>query len=111
MQEPQEAPVQFPGREDTLQEEMATHFSTLAWRIPRTEEPGVLQSLGLQRVRHDLACMPHNRVKLRISKRWNWKGLSKLTGLRSLAGYSPWGHKQSDIPEQLTLSLSLFKVD
>ena len=63
------------------------------WRIPRTEEPGVLQSLGLQRVRHNWACMPHSRVKLRISKRWNWKGLSKLTGLRSLAGYSPWGHK------------------
>ena len=33
---------------------MAPHSSTLAWRIPRTEEPGGLQSMGLQRVRHDL---------------------------------------------------------
>ena len=41
------------GREDPLEEEMATHSSILAWRIPRTEEPGGLQSMGLQRVGHD----------------------------------------------------------
>ena len=39
--------------EDLLQKEMATHFSILAWRIPRTEEHSGLQSMGLQRVRHD----------------------------------------------------------
>ena len=39
--------------EDLLQKEMATHFSILAWRIPRTEEPSGLQSMGLQRVGHD----------------------------------------------------------
>ena len=38
--------VQFLGREDPLEEEMATHSSTLAWRIPWTEEPGGLQSMG-----------------------------------------------------------------
>ena len=38
------------GREDPLEEGMATHSSTLAWRIPWTEEPGGLQSIGLQRV-------------------------------------------------------------
>ena len=38
-----------------LEEEMATHSSILAWEIPRTEEPGRLQSIGLQRVRHNLA--------------------------------------------------------
>ena len=38
--------VQSLGREDLLEEEMATHSSILAWRIPRTEEPGGLQSLG-----------------------------------------------------------------
>ena len=46
-------------REDPLEEGMATHFSIVAWRIPRTREPGGLQSTGLQRVRHslsDLAC-------------------------------------------------------
>ena len=41
------------GGEDPLGKEMATHFSILAWRIPWTEEPGGLQSTGLQRVGHD----------------------------------------------------------
>ena len=41
------------GWEDPLEEEMATHFSILAWKIPCTEEPGMLQSMGSQRVGHD----------------------------------------------------------
>ena len=41
------------GREDPLGEEMATHSSILAWKILQTEEPGGLQSMGSQRVRHD----------------------------------------------------------
>ena len=45
--------VQCLGQEDPLEEGMATHSSTLAWGIPWTEEPGRLQSMGLQRVRHD----------------------------------------------------------
>ena len=47
--------VRSLGREDPLQKEMTTHSSTLAWRIPWREEPGGLQSMGLQRVGHDLA--------------------------------------------------------
>ena len=43
----------IPGQEDLLEEGMATHSSILAWRIPWTEEPGGLQSMGSQRVRHD----------------------------------------------------------
>ena len=43
------------GGEDPLGKEMATHFSILAWEIPRTEEPGRLQSMGSQRVKHNLA--------------------------------------------------------
>ena len=43
------------GREDTLEKEMATHSSILAWKILWTEEPGRLQSMGLQRVEHDWA--------------------------------------------------------
>ena len=43
----------IPGQEDPLEKEMATHSSTLAWRIPRTEKPGGLQSVGLQRVGHN----------------------------------------------------------
>ena len=49
----QEARVQFLGREDPLEKGMATHSSILAWRSLWTEEPGRLQSLGLQRVGHD----------------------------------------------------------
>ena len=45
--------VQSLGQEDPLEKEMAPHSSTLAWKIPWTEEPGGLQSTGLQRVRHD----------------------------------------------------------
>ena len=41
------------GWEDPLKEEMATHYSILAWIIPWTEEPGGLQSMGLKRVGHD----------------------------------------------------------
>ena len=40
-------------REDPLEKEMATHSSTLAWKIPRTEKPGRLQTVGSQRVGHD----------------------------------------------------------
>ena len=45
--------VQSLGWEDPLEKEMATHSSTLAWKIPWTEEPGKLQSMRSQRVRHD----------------------------------------------------------
>ena len=53
MQEPQEMRVQYLDREDTLEDEMATHSSVLSWRIPWTEESGGLQSMGSQTVRHD----------------------------------------------------------
>ena len=46
-------PVLSLGREDPLEKGMATHSSILAWRVPWTEEPGGLQSVGLQRVEHD----------------------------------------------------------
>ena len=49
----QETQVQSLGGEDLLEKEMATHFSILAWRIPRTEELGGLQSMGSQIVGHD----------------------------------------------------------
>ena len=49
----QETRVRFLGQEDPLEEGLATHSSILAWGIPRAEEPGRLQTMGLQRVRHD----------------------------------------------------------
>ena len=51
----QETRLQSLGQEDLLEKEMATHSSTLAWKIPWTEEPGRLQSMGSQRVGHDWA--------------------------------------------------------
>ena len=48
-----ETRVQSLGLEDRLEKGLAMHFSILDWRIPWTEEPGGLQSIGLQRVRHD----------------------------------------------------------
>ena len=53
MQELKETWVQSLGREDPLEEGTATHSSIVAWRIPWTEEPGGLQSMGVQRVGHD----------------------------------------------------------
>ena len=48
----QETQVQTLGQEDALEKEMATHCSILAWKIPWTEEPGGLQSLGIARVEY-----------------------------------------------------------
>ena len=49
----QETQVRLLGQEDTLEKEMLIHFNTLAWKIPWTEEPGRLQSMGSLRVGHD----------------------------------------------------------
>ena len=62
-----ETMVPSPGWEGPLEKEIATHSSILAWRIPWTEEPGGLQSIGSHRVGHDrsnLACMPAQRLAL-----------------------------------------------
>ena len=48
-----ETQVRSPGGKDPLEKELATHYSLLAWRIPRTEEPGRLWSMGSQRVGHN----------------------------------------------------------
>ena len=61
------------GQEDPLEEGMATHSSILAWRIPWKEEPGGLQSVGLQRVRNDwgdLACVMSLNVKIKRDKQF-----------------------------------------
>ena len=53
MQETQETWVQSPGWEDPLEKEMATHSTILAWRIPWTEEPSWMQSIGSQTVKYN----------------------------------------------------------
>ena len=53
--------VQSLGREDPLEKEIATHLSTLAWKIPWTEESDELPPMGLQRVRHDYVINTHTQ--------------------------------------------------
>ena len=59
-----ETRVQFLGWEDPLQKEMETHSSLLAWRVPCTETPGGLQSMGSQRVRNNYATNTSNKMEL-----------------------------------------------
>ena len=59
----QETQVQSLGGKYPLEKEMATHSSILAWKIPWTEDPGRLQSMGSQRVRHNLETKPPNFLK------------------------------------------------
>ena len=75
---------------------MATHSSILAWEILRTEEPSGLQSMGLQRVEHDLATKPPSTT---ISDPVLLPG--KSHGWSSLVGCSPWGRKELDTTERL----------
>ena len=67
MQETWETWVRFLGWEDSLEEEMATHSSILAWRISRIEKPGGLQRMGLQRVRHNWSDRAHIYLFNRLS--------------------------------------------
>ena len=66
----QETLVQSLGQEDPLENEVATHSSSLAWRISWTEEPGGLQFMGSQRVGHDRAT---NTFNVYLEKEQNWK--------------------------------------
>ena len=74
----QEKQVWSFGQEDPMQKRMATHSSILAWRIPQTEEPGQLQSIGPQRVGHDWA------IKNNVLLICNLKCLLALKVLESL---------------------------
>ena len=73
-----------PSREDPLEKEMAAHSSILAWRIPWREEPGRLQSMGSQRVRHDWATsLTHSLIVVNSSSvinSWTWMVLT-VSGL------------------------------
>ena len=81
---------------------MAPHCSTLAWRIPWTEEPGGLKSMGLLGVRHDLAIS----LSLFTFKHWRrkWQPTpvflpGESQGWGSLLGCRLWGHTESDMTE------------
>ena len=68
----QETRVWSLDREDPLEKEMATHSGILAWEIPWAEEPGRLESMGLQRVRYDLATKQQQQsIQFGPPNRWN----------------------------------------
>ena len=80
---------------------MAPHSSTLAWKIPRTEKPGRLQSMGLLRV-------GYNWIQLSLFTFMHWRRKWQPTpvflpgesqGRGSLVGFCPWGHTESDTTE------------
>ena len=89
----------------SLEKEMTTHSSTLAWKIPWTEEPGGLQSMRSQRVGHDWATSLHS---LRLLHTLSLEKEMEPTpvflsgeshGWRSLVGHVPWGHRELDTTE------------
>ena len=113
----QETWVKSLGWEDPLEEAMTTHSSILARKTPWTEEPGGLQSMGSQRVRHNWttehACHDNKMLYVipRVTAPWRreWQLTTVLLpgeshAQRSRAGYSPWGHKELDTAEQLILT-------
>ena len=98
----QETRVQSLGQEDPLEKEMAIHSSTLAWKIPWTEEPGRLQSMGSLRVRHDWV------TSLSVFTFMHWRRKRQLTSVflpresqewGSLVGCRLWGRTESDTTE------------
>ena len=77
-----------------MEKAMATHSSTLAWKIPQMEEPGRLQSMGSQRVGHDWATSLFTFMHWR--RKWQPTPVflpGKSHGRRSLVGYCPWGRR------------------
>ena len=90
LQETQETKFQSPGGEYPLEEEMATHSSIVAWRIPWIEEPGWLQSKGTQRVGHDWALAQRQRDKTTKCSMWLLNG-SWIDNIHTHTQYS-WGN-------------------
>ena len=81
---------------------MAPHLSTLAWKIPWTEEPGRLQSLGSLRVGHDWATSLSLSTLMHWRRKWQPTPVflpGESQGRGSLVGCRLWGHTQSDTTE------------
>ena len=109
----QETWVWYLGQEDPFEKEMATHSIILAWRIPRTKEPGRLQSMGSQRVGHDWATNTHtlkwilgvcvfaeliySKLYVRFCGGTSGKELACQCSRHQGCGFDPWVRK---IPEE-----------
>ena len=89
---------------------MAPHSSTLVWKIPWTEEPGRLQSMGSLGVRHDYATSLSLFTFMHWRRKWQPIPVflpGKIHGQSSLVGCSPWGCKESDRTVRLHFHFSL----
>ena len=85
-----------------MEKTMATHSSTLAWRIPWTEDPGGLQSMGSWRVRHDWATSLSLFIFMHWRRKWQPTPVflpGEFQGWRSLVGCRLWGHTELDTTE------------
>ena len=109
----QETRVQSLGQEDLLEKGMATYFTILAWRIPWTKEPGKLQSMGSQRVRHywtadgmvlKLKLQYFGHLMRRVGS------LEKILMLGGIGGRTKWGRQRmrwlDGITDSTDMSLS-----
>ena len=86
-----------------MEEAMAPHSSTLAWKIPWTEEPGGLQSMGSWRVRHDWATSLSLVTFMHWRRKWQPTPVflpGESQGWRSLVGCRLWGHTELDTTEE-----------
>ena len=101
-----ETRVRFLGREDPLEEEMAIHSSILAWKIPWTEEPGRLQSMGLQRVGHDSATSLSFKLSAQFPK---GKNLDCPWGPGTCAG--PAGYKKVWPKHRVTWGVGVLEIE
>ena len=89
---------------------MSTHSRILAWRIPRMEDPGGLQSMGLLTVRDDWATSLSLFIFMHWRRKWHPTPVflpGKSHGRRSLVGYSPWGPEELDMTERFPFHFSL----
>ena len=113
MHEMQEMWVQSLGQEDPLENEMATCSSILVWEIPWTEEPGGLQSMGLQRIRHSLptehSTQPFHQQEGRrtLLKMGEWPNHGEVRLFLSQAGHNQ-GH--GGFLAQVSRSRSVFPL-
>ena len=112
----QETWVQSLGQEHLVEKEMATHSSILAWEIPWTEEPVRLQSMGLPRVRHNLASERALILYLKVAAAAAAKSLQSCPTLSdpmdcSLPGLSVHGIFQARVVEWGAIAFSNLKVD
>ena len=102
VQEMQDIWVQSLGQEYPLEKEMATHSITLAWKIPWTEEPGRLQSMGSLRVRHHWATSLSLFTFMHWRRKWQPTPVflpGESHGWQSLVGCRLWGRTESDTTE------------